>query len=105
MSLLLSLALTAHAMASTPHDTVPVPQASCQGPYVITTPYTTDSLNAKGKTFDVLDLLKQNERMVLPSAVRTGLPTTVCRRDERLTVAADSLPALRVLRFSVQTPR
>lgn len=105
MSLLLSLALTAHAVASAPHDTVPVPQATCQGPYVITTPYTTDSLNAKGKTFDVLDLLKQNERMVLPSTVRNGLPTTVCRRDERLTVAADSLPALRVLRFSVQTPR
>lgn len=96
-SLLMALAL--HSA-----DTLEVKQAQVVGPYVVQQPYMTDSLNMQDKAFDIQDMLKQNESIVTKSKFRNPT-TTVIGRGDAITVAADSLPVLRLIRFNVQTPR
>ena len=47
-----------------PTDTLVVGQAQMQGPYGIQRPFETDSVNMKGKAYDVQEALQQNSRMV-----------------------------------------
>ena len=95
LSTLLSLSLAASA------DTLTVKTAQMQGPYPIYTPYATDSLNMKGKTFDPNEALNKNNTLVKQQTLHpTNMPTI--ERGYHLTVAADSLSAMRVLHFNVQ---
>lgn len=87
-----------------PTDTLVVGQAQMQGPYGIQRPFETDSVNMKGKAYDVQEALQQNSRMVQASIVRKTSSITI-KHGDALTVGADSIPQLRVLQFSVQTPR
>lgn len=96
-SLLMALALQGA-------DTLEVKQAQVVGPYVVQQPYMTDSLNMQDKAFDIQEMLKQNESIVAQSKTRHSATTAIGRGDS-ITVAADSLPTLRLIRFNVQTPR
>lgn len=100
MILPLLLSLSSCGMA----DTLVVNQAQMQGPYSIQCPFETDSLNMKGNAYNVQDALRDNSRMVQMSGVRKAQTTTI-KRGEALKLQADSLPQLRMLQFSVQTPR
>ena len=101
LSLLFSL-----ACASTVSDTLTVDHAQMQGPYALHTPYLTDSLNMQGKSFDINEVMKQNRRMVTALTNEgTDAAASLIKRGERLTVGKDSVPSMRLLRFSVQAPR
>lgn len=95
-SLLLALAIQSA-------DTLEVKQAQVVGPYVVQQPYTTDSLNMQDKAFDIQDMLKQNESLVAKSRYRKPASTTI-NRGEALKISADSLTAMRLIHFNVQTP-
>lgn len=95
LSTLLSLSLAASA------DTLTVKTAQMQGPYPIYAPYATDSLNMKGRAFDPNEALNKNKTLVKQQTLHpTNMPTI--ERGYHLTVAADSLSAMRVLHFNVQ---
>ncbi len=100
MILPLLLSLSSCGMA----DTLVVNQAQMQGPYSIQCPFETDSLNMKGNAYNVQDALRDNSRMVQMSGVRKAQTITI-KRGEALKQQTDSLPQLRMLQFSVQTPR
>ncbi len=97
-SLLFSLACTASS------DTLVVNKAQMQGPYELHAPYQTDSLNMKGSAFDINDVMKQNRNVVNISKTR-NLFTSTISNGEKLMVGKDSVPTMRFLHFSVQTPR
>lgn len=97
-SLLFSLACTASS------DTLVVNKAQMQGPYELHAPYQTDSLNMKGSAFDINDVMKQNRNAVNISKTR-NLFTSTISNGEKLMVGKDSVPTMRFLHFSVQTPR
>lgn len=97
-SLLFSLACTASL------DTLVVNKAQMQGPYELHAPYQTDSLNMKGSAFDINDVMKQNRNVVNISKTR-NLFTSTISNGEKLMVGKDSVPTMRFLHFSVQTPR
>lgn len=82
-------------------DTLVVNSAKVDGPYVIQSPYRTDSLNMKDGAFDITEALSKNQSL----AKRTldGNASTI-KAGERLTVeaATDSLPTMRYLHFNVQ---
>lgn len=97
-SLLFSLACTASS------DTLVVNKAQMQGPYELHAPYQTDSLNMKGSAFDINDVMKQNRNVVNISKTRKLFTSTISN-GEKLMVGKDSVPTMRFLHFSVQTPR
>lgn len=103
MKPLLTLALSALLMPSgvarTASDTLRVAEARVVGPIALHQPYMTDSLNLRREAFSADSYLAQNAALVFAdttdSIISTGqaLPTT------------DGLPTLRVLRFTLRTPR
>lgn len=99
--MILSLLLAAASLSA---DTIAVQTAKRETPYTLHTPYRTDSVNMKEKAFDLTESLRLNASLVKPSSVRTPSFTTI-QRNEPLTVGADSLPTLHLIRFSVETPR
>lgn len=100
--MLISLLLALPAPAA---DTLAVEQAQLEGSYAIYAPYQTDSLNIAGKAFNIQEILTQNaDNLAKPSATRSVTATTL-HRDEALHTGTDSLPTLRTLRFTIETPR
>lgn len=100
---MISLFLALSVAAATT-DTLVVGRAEMEGPIAIGQPYRVDSLNMQGKTFDVQELLKQNAAMIQKTATRNRR-TSEIRHREALTVGADSLPTMRIIRFTIQSPR
>lgn len=98
--MLLSLFL---ALAATPADTLSVGSASVENICTLGEVYATDSLNMAGKTFDIAEVLDRNKHLVRRAAGSENLPQV--KSGEALSVGADSLPVLRTLRFTLQTPR
>lgn len=99
LSLLFSLACTAST------DTLTVDHAQMQGPYELHSPYLTDSLNMKGQSFDINEVMKQNRSLITAGKVFSTSTLPILKRGDALTVGTDSVPAMRLLRFTVQTPR
>lgn len=98
LSLLLSLSATAT-------DTLSVPQAQVEGPYAVQQPYFTDSLNLAGKALDSNEVLQANAALALSTNPHSNHAQSFVAKGQPLGVQPDSLPALRLLRFSVETPR
>lgn len=102
--MLLSLLISLACMA--PIDTVYVDHAQMQGPYELHNPYLTDSLNMKGKGFDINEVIKQNRNLVTARQDYSSASSfSTLKRGEALKVGADSVSTMRFLRFTVQTPR
>lgn len=99
MFLPLLISLFLHA----PADTLTVPSARMQGPYTIPTPYFTDSVGIKGKTFDAQEMMERNAALALRR--NDAAATTTVSAGQSLTVGADSLPALRLLTFTLEASR
>ncbi len=100
--MLLSLLLS---ISATTADTLCVPQAQVEGPFAIQQPYFTDSLNMAGKVFDSTEILQANSGLVGQSSLHNNLHSNIVKKGEPLTIKSDSLPALRLLRFSVEASR
>ena len=99
--MLLSLLLALSVQSS---DTLVVKQAQAEGPYPVQLPLLTDSVNMQGKAFDIQEVLNENNALVSSTRVRKAVSLPI-RQGDALTVGSDSLPTLRILRFTVQTPR
>ena len=89
--------------ASMAADTLVVDHARMEGPYTIQQPYAIDSLDVKGKSFDVQEVFKQNKKLVDKSRIRKT-QQTVIQHGDALT-AVDSTTSLRQLQFSIETSR
>ncbi len=89
-------------------DTIPVTHARVEGPYPIVSTYVTDSLSMAGKGLDLKEALDRNKSLASrndrfdPAAAAALAKCPVLKRGDALTVGADSLPALRLIRFDVE---
>lgn len=81
-------------------DTIEVGRAGIQSVQPIHTPYSTDSTNMKGQAFDIKEVMNANNSMIGPKKNYTGY----INNGDALTIQGDSLPVLRLLEFTVQTP-
>lgn len=101
MKTLLTLLLSSCA-ATALADTIPVQSARMASPIAIRLPYSTDSVNMKGKAYDIQDALQENAAF----AFRTALPLTIQRGTALLQTADDSSAHyLTALHFTVTAPR
>lgn len=89
--------------ASMAADTLVVDHARMEGPYTIQQPYAIDSLDVKGKSFDVQEVFKQNKKLVDKSRIRKTQQSVIQHGDALS--AVDSMTSLRQLQFSVQASR
>lgn len=95
------LLLTTAACAS---DTLTVGSARLDGCFPISQAYVTDSLNIQGKAFDVTEALSENAPLVRRTE-KYGTNTQSIVHGQALTTGSDSLPMLRTMRFTLQSPR
>ncbi len=102
--MLLSILLS--TLISAAHsDTLVVENAQMEGPYSIMMPYSTDSLNMKGEKNNVSqEILSQNTRLV-DNFQRGKATSSTVSKGQSIALGADSLSAIHLMHFNVQTSR
>lgn len=94
--LLCTCAVTASA------DTIPVPAARMAGPLAFRLPYVTDSVDMKGKAYDVQEILQENAAF----ALRANAGQSLARGTALLPAGSDSAAHyLSAIHFTLSTPR
>lgn len=85
-------------------DTLVVDKAFVDGTYTINSVYCTDTLNMQGKTLDISESLNENTALVHRPHQSTNDGQSISHA-QPLTIGSDSLPVLRTLHFTLQSPR
>jgi len=98
--MLLSLLLSA---APAPTDTLIVEKTHEACRQTVQAVYQTDSLSPSGKTYDIQEMLERNAHLAATHPGESVSKQAVISYGEALTESADSLPVLRVIRFSADT--
>lgn len=101
MKTLITLLLSSCAVAATA-DTIPVPAARMATPVTVRLPYSTDSVDMKGKAYDIQEVLKENAAF----ALRADLPLSISRGAALLPAGSDTTAHyLTALHFTLTAPR
>lgn len=100
--MLTSLLLSLSMLAST--DTIVVEKANVEGPFAVSKPYETDSVNMQGKSFDIQSVLKQNQALICSSRTRTATHRDTLQHGAPIALTDGNEAEIRILRFSLQTP-
>lgn len=99
--MLLSFLLAMSAYAA---DTLEVATAQSEVVCTVYEPYSTENADPQGRAYNKHEVMDRNRALLKKSTVRKTVPETITK-GTALGVGADSLPVLRILRFTVQSPR